>query len=147
MDIVMRPIGLIHSPFTGLHGIPIQASRSEAQGVVELYPEFEAGLTDIDGFSHIHLLYALHKSSGYSLTVKPFLDDHERGLFATRHPRRPNPLGMSIVRLISRQGSMLNVEGLDMLDHTPLLDIKPYLPEFDVRDNVRTGWYGTRSKP
>jgi tRNA-Thr(GGU) m(6)t(6)A37 methyltransferase TsaA len=146
MDIVMHPIGVIHSPFTGLHGVPIQASRSEAQGVVEVYPEFEAGLADIDGFSHIHLLYALHKSSGYSLRVKPFLDDRERGLFATRHPRRPNPLGMSIVRLISRQGNLLNVEGLDMLDHTPLLDIKPYLPEFDVRDDVRSGWYGTRSR-
>ena len=146
MDILMQPIGVIHSPYTGLHGMPIQASRSQAREVVELYPEFEAGLADIDGFSHLHLLYALHKSSGYSLRVKPFLDDQERGLFATRHPRRPNPLGMSIVRLISRQGNMLNVEGLDMLDHTPLLDIKPYLQEFDVREDVQSGWYDTRSK-
>jgi tRNA-Thr(GGU) m(6)t(6)A37 methyltransferase TsaA len=146
MDIVMRPIGVIHSPFTDPDGMPIQASRSKAQGVVELYPEFEAGLADIEGFSHIHLLYALHKSSGYALRVKPFLDDQERGLFATRHPQRPNPLGMSIVRLISRDGNRLGVEGVDVLDQTPLLDIKPYLPEFDVRNHVRSGWYTTRSK-
>ena len=146
MDIVMRPIGVIHSPFSALQGVPIQASRSEAQGIVELYPEFEAGLADIEGFSHIHLLYALHKSSGYSLWVRPFLDDRERGLFATRHPRRPNPLGISIVRLISRKENRLNVQGLDILDQTPLLDIKPYLPEFDIRNDVRSGWYTTRSK-
>jgi tRNA (adenine37-N6)-methyltransferase len=146
MEILMRPIGVIHSPFSDLPGIPIQASRSEARGEVELYPEFEAGLADIEGFSHIHVLYALHKSSGYSLRVKPFLDDRERGLFATRHPQRPNPLGMSIVRLISRQKNILKVEGLDMLDLTPLLDIKPYLPEFDARNDVRSGWYATRSK-
>jgi tRNA-Thr(GGU) m(6)t(6)A37 methyltransferase TsaA len=146
MDIVMRPIGVIHTPFVEVRDMPIQASRSEARGVVELYPEFEAGLADLDGFSHIHLLYAFHRSSGYSLQVQPFLDDREHGLFATRHPRRPNPLGMSIVRLISRQGNQLHVEGLDMLDGTPLLDIKPYLPEFDVRTDVRSGWYGTRSK-
>ena len=146
MDIVMRPIGVIHSPFSALQGVPIQASRSRAQGIVELYPEFEAGLADIEGFSHIHLLYALHKSSGYSLWVRPFLDDRERGLFATRHPRRPNPLGISIVRLISRKENRLNVQGLDILDQTPLLDIKPYLPEFDIRNDVRSGWYTTRSK-
>ena len=131
---------MIHSPFSDLPGMPIQASRSEAQGIVELYPEFAAGLADIEGFSHIHLLYALHKSSGYSLRVKPFLDDHERGLFATRHPRRPNPLGMSIVRLIARDGNRLRVEGLDMLDQTPLLDIKPYLPSVDSVPEAVCGW-------
>ena len=80
------------------------------------------------------------------LSVKPFLDDQEHGVFATRHPRRPNPIGMSIVRLVSRQGNVLTVEGVDVLDGTPLLDIKPYVPEFDVRSNVRTGWYETRSE-
>ncbi len=145
MEIVLQPIGVIHSPFTKPDGTPIQAARSHAAGVVEVYPDFAEGLQDIDGFSHIHLLYAFHQSSGFSLSVKPFLDDREHGVFTTRHPRRPNHIGMSIVRLISRQGNTLTVEDVDMLDGTPLLDIKPYMPEFDVRDHVRTGWYETRS--
>jgi tRNA-Thr(GGU) m(6)t(6)A37 methyltransferase TsaA len=89
-------------------------------------------------------LYVFHESSGYSLLVKPFLDDQLRGLFATRHPCRPNPIGLSVVRLIARQGNSLEVEGVDTLDGTPLLDIKPYVPDFDVRADTRTGWYATR---
>jgi len=146
MEIAMQPIGVIHSAFTVAHETPIQAARSQAVGSVEVYPAFADGLKDIEGFSHIHLLYAFHESSGYDLSVKPFLDDQERGVFATRHPRRPNPIGMSIVRLVSRQGNVLTVEGVDVLDGTPLLDIKPYVPEFDIRGNVRTGWYETRSQ-
>ena len=142
----MRPIGVIHSPFTKPDDTPIQAARSHAGGTLEVYPDFADGLEDIEGFSHIHLLYAFHQSSGYTLSVKPFLDDQEHGVFATRHPRRPNPIGMSIVRLVSRRGNLLTVEGVDMLDGTPLLDIKPYVPEFDVCSNVRTGWYETRSE-
>jgi tRNA-Thr(GGU) m(6)t(6)A37 methyltransferase TsaA len=112
---------------------------------VEVYSEFSAGLQDIDGFSHLHLLYAFHYSDGYALRVKPFLDDQPRGLFATRHPRRPNPLGLSVVQLLQRNGNLLEVEGVDMFDGTPLLDIKPYVPDFDIRTDVRTGWYATRS--
>jgi tRNA (adenine37-N6)-methyltransferase len=146
MDIVMRPIGVIRSPFTKPDETPIQAARSQAAGVVEIYPAFADGLKDIEGFSHIHVLYAFHESSGYDLSVQPFLDDQHHGVFATRHPRRPNPIGMSIVRLVSRQGNLLTVEGVDVLDGTPLLDIKPYVPEFDIRNDVRTGWYAARSK-
>lgn len=146
MQIVMQPIGVIHSPFGNPDEMPIQASRSNAAGSVEVYPAFASGLKDIEGFSHLHLLYVFHESSGFALVVKPFLDDRERGLFATRHPRRPNPIGMSIVRLLSRQDNRLVVEGVDMLDGSPLLDIKPYVPDFDVRRDARAGWYETRSK-
>ena len=95
--------------------------------------------------SHIHLLYVLHKSNGYELQVKPFLDDRKHGIFATRYPCRPNPIGMSVVRILTCHEDILTVEGVDMLDGTPLLDIKPYVPDFDVRLDVRTGWYETRS--
>jgi tRNA (adenine37-N6)-methyltransferase len=145
MEFMMRPIGVIHSPFTEKDKTPIQASRSQAIGLVEVSPEFSDGLQDIDGFSHIILIYAFHLSSGYSLRVKPFLDDHEHGLFATRYPYRPNPIGLSVVRLTQRQGAALTVEGIDVLDGTPLLDIKPYVEDFDMRTGIRTGWYETRS--
>ncbi len=147
MEFTMHPIGVIHSPFNEKDETPIQASRSQAIGSVEVDPAFSDGLQDIDGFSHIILLYAFHRSSGFSLHVKPFLDDQERGLFATRHPCRPNPLGLSVVRLGARQGNILTIEGVDVLDGTPLLDIKPYVPDFDVRVDVRTGWYEMRSNP
>lgn len=147
MEFIMCPIGVIHSPFYEKDQTPIQAARSQAIGVVELYPEYADGLTDIDGLSHIHLLYVFHRSSGYSLQVKPFLDDQEHGVFATRYPERPNPIGISTVRLLFRQGNKLTIEGVDVLDGTPLLDIKPYVPDFDTRtNNVRAGWYETRSK-
>lgn len=147
MEIMMRPIGVIHSPFTEKDQTPIQSARSQAIGLVEIYPEFADGLKDIEDLSHIHLLYIFHESSGYSLHVKPFLDDHEHGIFATRYPYRPNPIGISTVRLISRQENMLTIDGVDMLDGTPLLDIKPYVPDFDLRiEDVRGGWYETRSK-
>jgi len=142
----MHPIGIIHSPFTDQAQTPIQSVFSKAVGQIEVYSEYAEGLQDIEGFSHLYLLYLFHCSSGYNLRVKPFLDDHLRGLFATRHPCRPNPIGLSVVRLITRRDSVLEVEGVDMLNGTPLLDIKPYVPDFDVRPEVRTGWYATRSK-
>lgn len=142
----MRPIGIIHSPFTEKGQTPIQPLRSRAAGSIEVYLEFAAGLQDLEGFSHIIILYIFHQSNGYSLRVKPFLDHQERGLFATRYPYRPNPIGLSIVRLESVQANLLNVADIDVLDGTPLLDIKPYVPDFDVRENTRTGWYETRSK-
>jgi tRNA (adenine37-N6)-methyltransferase len=146
MEFTMKPIGLIHSPFTNKTKTPIQPTRSQSTGTVEIYPQFADGLQDIEGFSHIILLYVFHQSIGYSLRVKPFLDDQLRGLFATRYPSRPNPIGMSMVRLLARRDNILEIEGIDILDGTPLLDIKPYVPDFDVRNDARTGWYETRSE-
>jgi tRNA-Thr(GGU) m(6)t(6)A37 methyltransferase TsaA len=146
MEFKLRPIGIIHSPFTEKSITPIQASRSQARGTVEVYPEFAEGLQDIEGFSHIFLLYIFHESSGYSLLVKPFLDNRLHGLFSTRYPARPNQIGISVVRLTARRGNFLDIEGLDMLDCTPLLDIKPYNPDFDIRDDARTGWYNSRKQ-
>jgi tRNA-Thr(GGU) m(6)t(6)A37 methyltransferase TsaA len=144
MAFVMQPIGVIRTPFAEGDEIPIQPAFSCAAGRVEVFPQYAEGLQDIEGFSHIILLYALHRSSGYALRVKPFLDDQLRGVFATRHPRRPNPIGLSIVRLLVRHGSTLEVEGIDVLDGTPLLDIKPYVPDFDLRIDARAGWYDSR---
>ena len=146
MEFTMKPIGVVHSPFTDKSQTPIQPTRSQAIGRVEVFPEFAGGMQDLDEFSHIILLYAFHCSSGYSLQVQPFLDDQLRGLFATRHPCRPNPIGLSIVRLLACRENILDIEGVDMLDGTPLLDIKPYVPDFDVRNDVKTGWYAQRSK-
>jgi tRNA (adenine37-N6)-methyltransferase len=143
-DFIMHPIGIIHSPFTDKDKTPIQSSRSQAVGEVEVFPEYEAGLQDLDGFSHIILLYIWHEAQGYDLLVKPFLDDKQHGLFATRYPRRPNQIGLSIVRLYAIRGNILEIEGVDVLDNTPLLDIKPYVPDFDIRNDTCSGWYETR---
>jgi tRNA (adenine37-N6)-methyltransferase len=145
MEFIMRPIGEIHSPFTDKRETPIQPSRSSARGQVEVDPAYADGLLDLDGFSHIILLYAFHRSDGYTLFVKPFLDDQARGLFATRYPARPNPIGLSIVRLLSIHDRFLEIDGIDVLDGTPLLDIKPYVPDFDAQTDVRTGWYAARN--
>jgi tRNA (adenine37-N6)-methyltransferase len=141
MDISFRPIGLIHSPFHDLSGMPIQPSEeASAPGTVEIFPEFVDGLKDLGGFSHVILLYYFHQVSGMKLTVTPFLDSEPRGIFATRAPSRPNPIGLSVVKLLGIEGKMLRVENLDILDGTPLLDIKPYVPEFDHRLDARLGW-------
>ena len=140
-NIVYRPIGIIHTPFRELENMPIQPSGAAGIcGTVDLYPEFAEGLKDLDGFSHLILLYRFHESRGYSLTVTPFLDSETRGVFATRSPKRPNPIGLSIVRLVRIQGSTLDIENVDILDRTPLLDIKPYVPEFDHQEDCRIGW-------
>ena len=136
----MQPIGILHTPFSDKKQTPIQASRSEVRGQVEVFPEFEAGLQDLEGFSHIILLYYFHQADVISLMVKPFLDDQQHGLFATRYPSRPNQIGLSIVELISCRAALLEIKGVDMLDGTPLLDIKPYVEEFDVRTGTRSGW-------
>lgn len=146
MEFTMHPIGVIRSPFTDRRKTPIQPSRSQAIGQVEIFPQFIEGLQDVEGFSHIFLLYVFHRSSGYTLQVKPFLDDQMRGLFATRYPCRPNPIGLSVVRLLARHANELEIEGVDVLDGTPLLDIKPYMPEFDIRKDVRSGWYDFRTR-
>lgn len=139
--IELRPIGIIHTPFKQPKGTPIQPKRSGgAEGTIEVYPEFEAGLADLDGFSHITIIYYLHLSKGFELSVVPYLDTHKRGLFATRAPRRPNPLGISTVRLEKVDGCILHIKDVDMIDGTPLLDIKPYVPVFDETTEYRLGW-------
>mgnify|MGYP006294056691 CR=1 FL=1 len=136
-----EPIGTIYSPFTTPGGMPIQpAGAKDVQGRVELRPAYEEGLHDLEGFSHIFLVYHFHKVGGFDLTVTPFLDNNPHGVFSTRAPRRPNPVGLSVVRLLSRRENILYIEGVDVLDGTPLLDVKPYAPEFDAPESVRTGW-------
>ncbi|MFZ2630697.1 MAG: tRNA (N6-threonylcarbamoyladenosine(37)-N6)-methyltransferase TrmO [Desulfosalsimonadaceae bacterium] len=135
------PIGIIRSPHTSLAGMPIQPSGAAGiRGTVELFPEFQDGLKDLDGFSHIILLYHFHQSAGYKLSVVPFLDNRPRGVFATRAPKRPSPIGLSIVKLQKIEGSVLYIENVDVLDGTPLLDIKPFVPDFDAQTDVRAGW-------
>jgi tRNA-Thr(GGU) m(6)t(6)A37 methyltransferase TsaA len=141
MDIIYHPIGIIHTPFKTLDGMPIQpASEVSAPGTIEVYPEFKSGLKDLEGFSHIILLYHLHRMTDFKLAVIPFLDPEPRGIFATRSPARPNPIGLSVLKLISIDGNLLYVENLDIIDETPLLDIKPYVPEFDHPPETRIGW-------
>jgi len=136
----IEQIGIIHTPFKTREETPIQPFRSKAIGQVEVFKEYEEGLTDIEGFSHIILLYNFHKSEGYSLMVKPFLDDKLKGLFATRAPKRPNQIGLSVVRLLIREENVLFVEGIDVLDGTPLIDIKPYVPNFEPNTEFKIGW-------
>jgi tRNA-Thr(GGU) m(6)t(6)A37 methyltransferase TsaA len=139
--VTYRPIGVIRSPFVDTEGMPIQPSGAQGvTGKVELEPEFADGLKDLDGFSHIILIYHFHLSKGQSLEVKPFLDDVPRGVFATRAPRRPNSIGISVVKLIRIEGQTLSIEDVDVLDGTPVLDIKPHVPEFDCRHGARIGW-------
>jgi len=141
MPIAFEPIGVIHSPFTEPKGSPIQpVSANSAAGMVELFPEFAAGLRDLVGFSHILLIYHFHRSRPHALSVVPFLDTQPRGLFATRAPNRPNPIGISLVRLERIDGCRLHVANIDVLDGTPLLDIKPHVPDFDCAPGARTGW-------
>jgi tRNA-Thr(GGU) m(6)t(6)A37 methyltransferase TsaA len=141
MKIEFEPIGIIHSPFTEPEGMPIQpAGAAGVKGTVEVFEDFYPGLKDLDGFSHIILLYHFHRSHGFNLQVVPFMDSKHRGLFATRAPKRPNPIGLSIVQLDKIEDGLLHIQGVDILDGTPLLDIKPYVPEFDAQVDVRTGW-------
>ena len=139
-----NPIGIIHSPFKELHGMPIQPVGARGvKGTIELEKEYETGLKDLDGFSHILLIYHFHLCNGHSLEVKPFLDKVKRGIFATRAPKRPNPIGMSVVRLEKIEGSTLHISNVDVVDGTPLLDIKPYIPHFDrdEGEDISIGWF------
>lgn len=137
----MEPIGIIHTEFSQLEDMPVQPrGASETEAEIEIFPEFTEGLTDLDGFSHIYLIYRFHLSQGYALTITPFLDDKPHGLFATRAPKRPNPIGLSIVELLSINDNRLTICGADVADGTPLLDIKPYIDNFDRVENARSGW-------
>ena len=142
VEICYRPIGVIHSPFHAVEGMPIQAAGAAGVlGTVEVFPQFSQGLQDLDGFSHVILIYHLHRSSGFDLLVRPFMDTVNRGVFATRAPKRPNSIGLSVVRLIRISEQTLQVQNVDVLDGTPLLDIKPYIPEFDHHLADRVGWF------
>jgi tRNA-Thr(GGU) m(6)t(6)A37 methyltransferase TsaA len=139
--ITYQPIGIINSPFQDVQGMPIQPSRSKGvEGTVQIYEAYHQGLQDLDGFSHIILLYHFHQVGHSSLTVTPFLDTKPHGVFATRAPTRPNTIGLSIVKLNRIVAGILHIEGVDILDGTPLLDIKPYIPAFDHPAEVKTGW-------
>ena len=136
-----RIIGLIRTPFKEKKGVPIQTHYSSVEGWIEILPQYVEGLSDLDGFSHLILLYHFHKVKKVQLKVLPFLDKKKRGIFATRAPLRPNPIGISIVELISidLNNNTIKIRGVDIIDSTPLLDIKPYIPLFDQRD-AKTGW-------
>jgi tRNA-Thr(GGU) m(6)t(6)A37 methyltransferase TsaA len=141
MKIEYQPIGIIHSPFTELSCMPIQpAGAAGVEGTVEVFPQYNDGLKDLEGFSHIIMLYHFHRSKDFTLHVVPFMDSIPRGVFATRAPKRPNSIGLSVIKLQKIQGNILYVENVDILDGTPLLDIKPYVPEFDEQTEVRAGW-------
>jgi tRNA-Thr(GGU) m(6)t(6)A37 methyltransferase TsaA len=147
MDVVIyKPIGVIHTPCTCREDTPFQGCfASGNRGYIELFPEYAGGLQDIEGFSHLILLYHFHKANGFQLLTRPLLDREKRGIFAIRYFARPNPIGISVVKFYGVSGNRLEIGELDMFDGTPLLDIKPYVPQFDVKEDVRDGWY--RSLP
>ena len=141
MPAMLRPIGTIRSPFAEKDDAPIQgAFRPDAIGTVEVLPEFADGLADIDGFSHLILLYQFDRAAPVEMVRQTFLGDDPHGLFATRHPARPNAIGLTVVTLVSRDGAKLTVGGIDVLDETPLLDIKPYVARFDSVPDATEGW-------
>ena len=145
-EILFHPIGVIHSPHKVLSKTPIQpVFCSDIKGTVVLNAEYADGLKDLPGFSHIYLFYYFHQSQKTCLCLKPYLSDQEYGIFATRAPHRPNKLGMSVVRLDRIEDNVLHVKDIDILDGTPLLDIKPYVQRFDIRENTRSGWQDTIS--
>jgi len=140
-QIIYNPIGIIHTPFSSAKGTPIHPEASkDATGWIELLPEFEDGLKDLSGFSHLILTFHFHKIQGVNLSPVPYLDTKSRGVFATRAPSRPNPIGLSIVKLNKIAGNILHIQEVDMLDGTPLLDIKPFIPHFQPTEDVRIGW-------
>ena len=142
-----RPIGIIHSPYKTPEGTPIQPTHAQGpEAKVEVLPEYAEGLTDLAGFSHIYLIYHFHLSKKFSLMVKPFLDTEFHGLFSTRAPSRPNSIGLSIVRLTGIKENILRVKNIDVLDGTPLLDIKPYVPGFDICKVNKIGWMEKKIK-
>ena len=140
-EVKYQPIGVIHSSFSTPAGTPIQPkSAADSSGTVEVFPEYAEGLKDVDGFSHVILIYHFHLSGKPTLLTKPFLDDKKHGIFAIRGPSRPNPIGISVVRLEKVEDNILHIAELDIVDGTPLLDIKPYIPEFDAVEVTNIGW-------
>ena len=146
-EVTYRQIGTISTPFKRQEDTPIQGCFApDSRGHVDLFPEYAEGLKDINGFSHLILIYYFHKASGYELLTKPFLDAGKKGVFATRYFKRPNFIGLSVVRLIGVRDNILDIAEVDMLDGTPLIDIKPYVHRFDVRQETRDGWFNTASE-
>ena len=141
--ITYSPIGVIHSPFTNIEDIPIQPKFAKGiKGEIEILPKYVKGLKDIGGFSHIIAVYHFHLSKGFSLEVTPFLDKIKRGLFSTRAPKRPNQIGISVLKLNKVTGNLLHVENVDIVDGTPLIDLKPYVSGFDAVKHEKNGWLG-----
>lgn len=141
MEVVFKSIGVIHTPFKTAENMPIQgALRYDIKGEIELYPEFVKGLKDVEGFSHLITVYYFNLVNDYSLTSCPFLDDSPRGIFSIRGPRRPNPVGITIVKNLKIDDNIIKIAGIDMVDNTPLLDIKPYFPKVDSFPEATTGW-------
>ncbi|MCK4888183.1 MAG: tRNA (N6-threonylcarbamoyladenosine(37)-N6)-methyltransferase TrmO [Planctomycetes bacterium] len=137
----IETIGLVHSPFKQVEGVPIQPTAAkDVKGTIEIKQQFAEGLSDLDGFSHIVVLFGFHLSTGCKLKVKPFLDDNLRGVFSTRAPNRPSQIGLSIVTLEKVKGRTLHISGMDMIDGTPILDIKPYLPMLNPNGDIKIGW-------
>ncbi|MBP7652932.1 tRNA (N6-threonylcarbamoyladenosine(37)-N6)-methyltransferase TrmO [Candidatus Dependentiae bacterium] len=145
--IILEPIGIIHTPYTEQTGTLIQPRGAIGiKGEIEIFEKFKDGLTDIAGFYHIYVLYYFHKINEVSLKVKPFLDDCEHGIFSVRSPKRPNKIGLSVVRLIRVENNILHIENVDMLNKTPVIDIKPYVPDFDIFDVEKIGWLDSKSQ-
>ncbi len=145
--IIYKPVGIIHSPFKNIEGVPIQpAAANGIKGRIELYKKYTQGLLGLGGFSHIILIYHLHLSKDYSLKVIPFLLDSEQGVFATRAPKRPNPIGISVVKVERIRRNIIDIANVDIVEGTPLLDIKPYASSFDNVKNEKIGWLSERIK-
>ncbi len=144
-EICYRPIGLVHSKFKDNNKVPIQSIFSKDEGVIEIYPEFLEGLKDLDGFSHIYLIYHFHLSKGFSLKVTPFLNNAEKGVFSTRAPKRPNNIGLSILKIKKIEDNRIYVLDIDVIDKTPVLDIKPYVSLFDNRSDAKDGWFSDKN--
>ncbi len=141
MEVTLKPIGIIHTPFDRKKTCPIQSVFSKgAQGTIEIFNEHAPGLKDIEGFSHIYLLYYFDRAGEIKYVRPTFLDDEPHGIYASRHPCRPNGIGLSIVKLIKRRENKLDVAGIDVLNQTPLIDIKPYIPRYDVFESATDGW-------
>ncbi|MCF8098592.1 MAG: tRNA (N6-threonylcarbamoyladenosine(37)-N6)-methyltransferase TrmO [Desulfarculaceae bacterium] len=147
-QICYEPIGLLFTPFSEPSGTPIQpCGAGDTLGRAELRPELAPALEGLEGFSHVILLYHCHRAAAFKPKVRPFLDQNEHGLFATRAPARPNPVGLSVVELLAVEGSVLHLRGVDMLDQSPLIDVKPYVPQFDAPPGVvRTGWLADKAQ-
>jgi tRNA-Thr(GGU) m(6)t(6)A37 methyltransferase TsaA len=140
MEILVRPIGYLRTPFTETAQIPRGVGATHtSEGTIEILPELREGLRDIEGFSHLYVIWLFHRASGYDLLSRPPTDDREHGVFATRSPRRPNPIGLTVVRLLGRTEASLRVRGVDMLDGSPVLDLKPYLSSVPAEE-LRRGW-------
>lgn len=141
MQYTIKPIGLIHTPYKSKETCPIQGNiNPESKATIEVFPEYSAGLKDIGTFSHIYLFYVFDRAGEVKLVRSTFLDDTEHGVFASRHPSRPNGIGISIVKLLKNNNNILEVSGIDILDNTPLIDIKPYIPRFDIFPEASNGW-------